>query len=95
MIDKNLIGHEFEAVTLPVEEGRLRFVAKSIGETNPVTLIQRQPKGGASCVTSSTDFLHAGSLRGPSDLSQGCKPDTASRRTGFVYQFGYAEIDHR
>ena len=36
MIDKNLIGHEFEAVTLPVEEGRLRFVAKSIGETNPV-----------------------------------------------------------
>ena len=36
MIDKNLIGHEFEALTLPVEEGRLRFVAKSIGETNPV-----------------------------------------------------------
>ena len=36
MIDKNLIGHEFEDVTLPVEEGRLRFVAKSIGETNPV-----------------------------------------------------------
>ena len=36
MIDKNLIGHEFEAVTLPVEEGRLRFVAKSIGETNLV-----------------------------------------------------------
>jgi hypothetical protein len=36
MIDKNLIGHEFEAVTLPVEEGRLRFVAKSIGETNPI-----------------------------------------------------------
>ena len=36
MIDKNLIGHEFEAVTFPVEEGRLRFVAKSIGETNPV-----------------------------------------------------------
>ena len=36
MIDKNLIGHEFDAVTLPVEEGRLRFVAKSIGETNPV-----------------------------------------------------------
>ena len=36
MIDKHLIGHECEAVTLPVEEGRLRFVAKSIGETNPV-----------------------------------------------------------
>ena len=36
MIDKNLIGHEFESVTLPVEEGRLRFVAKSIGETNLV-----------------------------------------------------------
>ena len=36
MIDKNLIGHEFKSVTLPVEEGRLRFVAKSIGETNPI-----------------------------------------------------------
>ena len=36
MIDKNLIGYEFNPITLPVEEGRLKFVAKAIGETNPV-----------------------------------------------------------
>ena len=36
MIDKNLIGHKFDPITLPVEEGRLKFVAKAIGETNPV-----------------------------------------------------------
>ena len=36
MIDKKLIGHEFDSITLPVEEGRLKFVAKAIGETNPV-----------------------------------------------------------
>ena len=36
MIDKKLIGHEFDPVILPVEEGRLKFVAKAIGETNPV-----------------------------------------------------------
>ena len=36
MIDKKLIGHKFDPITLPVEEGRLRFVAKSIGENNPL-----------------------------------------------------------
>jgi len=36
MIDKKLIGYEFKTVTLPVEEGRLRFVAKAIGEMNPI-----------------------------------------------------------
>ena len=36
MIDKNLIGYDFETVNLPVEEGRLRFVAKAIGEKNPI-----------------------------------------------------------
>ena len=36
MIDKKLIGHEFEPITLSVEESRLKFVAKAIGETNPV-----------------------------------------------------------
>ena len=36
MINKKLIGYEFEPVILPVEEGRLRFIAKAIGETNPI-----------------------------------------------------------
>ena len=36
MIDKNLIGYSFEPVQLAVEAGRLRFVAKALGLTNPV-----------------------------------------------------------
>lgn len=36
MIDKNLIGHRFDPVVLPVEAGRLRFVAKALGQTDPV-----------------------------------------------------------
>ena len=36
MIDKNLIGYSFEPVKLAVEAGRLRFVAKALGLTDPV-----------------------------------------------------------
>ena len=36
MIDKNLIGYSFEPVQLAVEVGRLRFVAKALGLTDPV-----------------------------------------------------------
>ena len=36
MIDKNLIGYSFEPVQLAVEAGRLRFVAKALGLTDPV-----------------------------------------------------------
>lgn len=36
MIDKDYIGHRFAPFTTTVEKGRLRFFAKSIGETNPV-----------------------------------------------------------
>ncbi|MGA1597473.1 MAG: MaoC family dehydratase N-terminal domain-containing protein [bacterium] len=36
MIDKKLIGHVFAPVELPVEEGRLKFVAKALGQTDPV-----------------------------------------------------------
>ena len=31
MIEKKHIGHEFSSVTLPVEEGRLKFLAKVLG----------------------------------------------------------------
>jgi len=31
MIEKKHIGHEFSPVTLPVEEGRLKFLAKTLG----------------------------------------------------------------
>ena len=36
MIDKKHIGHEFNAFTVDVEKGRLKFFAKAIGETNPI-----------------------------------------------------------
>ena len=36
MIDKKLIGYSFEPVQLAVEVGRLRFVAKALGLTDPV-----------------------------------------------------------
>ena len=36
MIDKKLIGYSFEPVQLAVEAGRLRFVAKALGLTDPV-----------------------------------------------------------
>lgn len=36
MIDPSVIGTELPAVTMTIEEGRLRFFAKAIGETNPV-----------------------------------------------------------
>ncbi|MCC1495941.1 MaoC family dehydratase N-terminal domain-containing protein [Alcanivorax sp. 1008] len=36
MLDRSRIGHEFESFSAEVEKGRLRFFAKSIGETDPV-----------------------------------------------------------
>ena len=36
MIDKKLIGYSFEPVQLAVEVGRLRFIAKALGLTDPV-----------------------------------------------------------
>ena len=36
MIEKKHIGHEFAPVTLPVEEGRLKFLAKTLGITQGI-----------------------------------------------------------
>jgi N-terminal half of MaoC dehydratase len=36
VIDRRLIGHQFESFTTTVEKSRLIFFAKAIGETNPV-----------------------------------------------------------
>ena len=36
MIDKKHIGYEFPPVTVPVEEWRLKFLAKSLGETRGI-----------------------------------------------------------
>ena len=36
MIEKKHIGHEFTPVTLPVEEGRLKFLAKTLGITQGI-----------------------------------------------------------
>ncbi len=36
MIEKKHIGHKFSPVTLPVEEGRLKFLAKTLGITQGI-----------------------------------------------------------
>ena len=36
MIDKKHIGYEFLPETVPVEEGRLKFLAKALGETGDI-----------------------------------------------------------
>ena len=36
MIDKKHIGYNFTPVTIPVEEGRLKFLAKTLGETKGI-----------------------------------------------------------
>ncbi len=36
MLDRSHIGHKFDAHSVEVEKGRLRFFAKAIGETNPI-----------------------------------------------------------
>ena len=36
MIDKKYIGYKFLPVTVPVEEGRLKFLAKALGETRDI-----------------------------------------------------------
>ncbi|MBC8220146.1 MAG: MaoC family dehydratase N-terminal domain-containing protein, partial [Proteobacteria bacterium] len=36
MIDKKHIGYNFTPVTITVEEGRLKFLAKSLGETKGI-----------------------------------------------------------
>ena len=36
MINKKHIGYKFKPVTLPVEEGRLKFLAKTLGETKGI-----------------------------------------------------------
>ena len=36
MIDKKYIGYNFKPVAIPVEEGRLKFLAKALGETKGI-----------------------------------------------------------
>ena len=37
MIDRKWIGHQLDATEFTIERGRLRFFAKAIGDTNPVS----------------------------------------------------------
>ncbi|MDG2198716.1 MAG: MaoC family dehydratase N-terminal domain-containing protein [SAR324 cluster bacterium] len=52
MIDKNLIGYSFEPVQLAVEAGRLKFVAKALGLTDPV-----YSDADAACAEGYSDLL--------------------------------------
>ena len=38
MLDRGMIGYEFETFVVDVERGRIKFFAKVIGETNPIYL---------------------------------------------------------
>ncbi|GIT09532.1 MAG: hypothetical protein CM1200mP30_31620 [Pseudomonadota bacterium] len=39
MIEKKHIGHEFSPVILPVEEGRLKLLAKTLGKDSGETIL--------------------------------------------------------
>jgi acyl dehydratase len=63
MIDKKWIGHELPASVLPIERTRLRFFAKSIGETNPVyTDIAAAQAAGYADLPAPPTFLFAAEL---------------------------------
>ncbi|GAA6150668.1 MaoC family dehydratase N-terminal domain-containing protein [Pseudoteredinibacter isoporae] len=44
MIDKHFIGYEFTPFTTTIEQGRLKFFAKAIGETNPIYTCEEAAK---------------------------------------------------
>jgi len=44
MIDKKHIGYDFPPVTVPVEEGRLKFLAKTLGEKRGIYVDSSEAK---------------------------------------------------
>lgn len=66
MIDKKYIGHTFAPHSADVEPGRLRFFAKSIGETNPVFLDEAAAKAaGYARLPAPPTFLFCLSMEKP------------------------------
>lgn len=58
MIDKKWIGHSLPSSEMTLERGRLRFFAKSIGETNPMyTDLEAARKAGYSDLPCPPTFL--------------------------------------
>lgn len=44
MLDQSIVGKEYASFTVEIEKGRIRFFARSIGETNPVYFDESQAR---------------------------------------------------
>lgn len=44
MLDQSIVGKEYAPFTVEIEKGRIRFFARSIGETNPVYFDESQAR---------------------------------------------------
>lgn len=63
MIDKKWIGHEIGRSVLPIEQGRLRFFAKAVGETQPIyTDVAAARDAGYADLPAPPTFLFAAEL---------------------------------
>ena len=59
ILDPSKVGQTFGPHTVTVEEGRLRFFAKAVGETNPVyTDIEAAKKAGYQSLPAPPSFTH-------------------------------------
>ena len=69
MLNKSFIGHEFPPFSADVEAGRLKFFAKSIGETNPIYTDEAAAKAaGYRSLPAPPTFPMALDLEGPEML---------------------------
>lgn len=63
MIDKKWIGHELPPSVLPIEQTRLRFFAKAIGETDPIYFdVVAARKAGYTDLPAPPTFIFAAEL---------------------------------
>jgi len=63
MIDRSWIGRELGQAVLPIEAGRLKFFAKSIGEANPIYSDEAAARAaGYAALPAPPTFLFAASL---------------------------------
>ncbi|PLW81454.1 MaoC family dehydratase [Kineobactrum sediminis] len=66
MLDKAKIGHEFPSFVVDIEKGRLRFFAKSIGETNPIYTDESAAQAaGYRTIPAPPTFMFSVDLEGP------------------------------
>jgi acyl dehydratase len=75
MLDKSMIGHEFEATSIDVEKGQLKFFAKATGEANPIYFDEAAARrAGHRGLPAPPTFLFC--------LEMGSRNETAARLLG-------------